>query len=204
MTSFFLGGIIGLYLNYVSRGNIILILGIVGVFLGFFYTAYPLRIGYTGLGEFAAGVGFGPLVVLGSYYVQAQRFSFNPLLASVPLAVLIALVLYINEFPDYQADKIVGKKTLVVILGKKRAIKVYFLLLIFPYLFIIFGLSRRIFPFFSLLTLLTLPLSFRAVRIAKENFDKVYALLPANALTIKLHSLIGLILSGGYLLDRLL
>ena len=78
ISCFLLGGIIvGLYLNYVSGSNVILILGAIGIFLGIFYSARAFRIGYGSLGELAVGIGFGPLMVLGSYFVQAQILSFK-------------------------------------------------------------------------------------------------------------------------------
>ncbi len=202
LTFFALGGLIGLYLNYIFPGNIILVLGVIGVALGFFYTADPLRIGYTGFGELTVSLGFGPLVVLGSYYVQARSLSWAPLWASIPVSMLIALVLYINEFPDYEADKKVNKRTLVVIWGKRKAIKGYFLLLGSTYLFIVLATFLQIFPWFTLIALVTLPLALKAVRVAKANFGEPYKLLPANAATIGLHSLVGLLLAVGYILDK--
>ena len=81
---FALGSLAGLYLNHVLEGNIILVLGIIGIFLGFFYTADPLRIGYTGFGELVVGIGLGPLVVIGSYYVQAPELSREAFCVSLP------------------------------------------------------------------------------------------------------------------------
>lgn len=199
---FILGSVIGLYLNYLSGKNAILILGIIGVFLGFFYTAKPFRIGYGNLGELAVGVGFGPLMVMGSYYVQAQDLPFRIFLISIPLGILIALVLFINEFPDYAADKAVGKRTLVVILGKKRSVILYHSLLTVTYLTIISLVMFKFLPFICLIALLSLPLAFRAFVISKKNFDKIYELLPANASTIGLHSIIGLLLCIGFILDK--
>ncbi len=199
---FALGSLVGLYLNYVSPGNIILILGVIGIALGFFYTADPLRIGYTGFGELTVSLGFGPLVVLGSYYVQARSLSWEPLWASIPVSILIALVLYINEFPDYEADREVNKRTLVVILGKKKAVQGYFLLLCLTYLFIVLAAFFKIIPRLALVTLVTIPLALKAVRIAKVNFGDPYKLLPANSATIGLHSLVGLLLAAGYILDK--
>ncbi|MBI4711853.1 MAG: 1,4-dihydroxy-2-naphthoate octaprenyltransferase [Planctomycetes bacterium] len=124
LACFTAGSVIGLYLNYKIGGNVILLLGIIGVFLGFFYTGNPIRIVYRGfgLGELAVGIGFGPVMVLGAYYVQTAQIPWPVLFASIPVGILIALVLYINEFPDYNADKYVGKKTLPVQLGKKAAL----------------------------------------------------------------------------------
>jgi len=199
---FSLGGVLGLYLNLITKGNIVLLFGLVGVLLGFFYTADPLRIGYLGMGELVVGFGFGPLIVSGAYYIQAQRLSLEPFLASIPVGILIMSVLFINEFPDYEADRLVNKRTWIVKLGKKRAITIYCLLLSLVYVSIILGIILGFFPIFSLLALLTLPLSLKAISILRENYDKIEELLPVNRITIELHSIIGLLLIMGYLIDR--
>jgi len=200
---FVLGSIIGLYLNYLSASNVVLILGVSGVFLGFFYTVKPFRIVYGGLGELAVGIGCGLLIVTGTYYVQLRQLPLKIFLVSLPVSILIALVLFINEFPDYLADKSVGKKTLVVILGKKRAMILYHILLAITYLTIIFLVLSRCLPFFCLITLFSLPLAFNAFDISRRNFQSVQELLPANALTIGLHSLIGILLCAGLALDKI-
>jgi len=202
LAAFILGSAIGLYLNYLSGGNIIIILGIIGVFLGFFYTAGPLRIGYGSFGELAVGIGFGPLMVLGSYYAQAQTLSPRVFLISLPIGILIALVLFINEFPDYQADKSVGKRTLVVVLGKKNAVILYHVLLAAVYLTIIALIIFKFLPVFCLIAFLSLPLALKAFVISKKNFNKIEELLPANAATIGLHLIIGLLLGIGFILAK--
>ncbi|MFQ6067270.1 MAG: prenyltransferase, partial [bacterium] len=108
------------------------------------------------------------------------------------------------EFPDYEPDKTVGKKTLVVILGKKRALNYYCLLLELTYVWLILGVLLRILPTLALMTLFTLPLSFKAIAIARKHFNKIHALIPANAATVVLHLSVGLLLSSAYLLDTIL
>lgn len=203
LASFILGSGIGLYLNYLCGGNVILILGLIGVFLGFFYTARPLQIGYGGFGELAVGVGFGPLMVMGSYYVQAQTLTFKLFLISIPIGILIALVLFINEFPDYFGDKSADKRTLVVILSKEKAVVLYHILLAVVYLSIISLVIFKFLPLICLIVFLSLPLALKAFIVSKNNFAKVNELLPANAATIGLHSLIGLLLSAGFVLDKI-
>ncbi len=73
-----------------------------------------------GLAELAVGLGFGPVIVLGTFYVQTQAVSYDALWASTATGLLIAAILYINEFPDYAADKAVGKNTLIVVVGRER------------------------------------------------------------------------------------
>ncbi|MEK6728088.1 MAG: 1,4-dihydroxy-2-naphthoate octaprenyltransferase [Candidatus Omnitrophota bacterium] len=203
LIAFSIGAAIGLYLNYISGGNVILILGLIGIPLAFFYTARPLRLGYGAFGEIAVGVGFGPLMVLGSYYVQAQALSLRAFLVSIPVGILIALVLYINEFPDYTGDKSVGKRNLVVLLGKKRAVILYHILLASVYLIILLLVIFKFLPLIALIVFLSLPLALKAYAVSKKNFDKVFELLPANASTIGLHSLIGLLLCASFILEKL-
>ena len=199
-----LGSLIGLYLNYICGGNVILILGIIGVLLAIFYTPKQFKIVYGGFGEIAVGIGFGPLMVMGSYYVQAQQLPFKIFLASLPIGILIALILFINEFPDYAVDKTVGKNTLVVILGKEKAIRLYHFLLLFTYLLILSFVLYNILPRIALIVFLSLPLALRAFKISQKNFERVYELLAANASTIALHSVIGLLLCAGFILDKIL
>lgn len=203
ISCFVLGSAAGLYLNYLSASNVVLVLGVSGVFLGFFYTVKCMRLAYGGLGELAVGAGFGLLIVAGSYYVQIRQLPLKVFLVSLPISILVALIVLINEFPDYFADQAVGKKTLVVILGKQKAIVLYHAFLAVTYLVIIFLVFFKFLPFLCLSTLFTLPLAFRSFEVSRKNFQQIKELLPANALTIRLHSLIGILLCAGLALDKI-
>ncbi|MFH1996330.1 MAG: 1,4-dihydroxy-2-naphthoate octaprenyltransferase [Candidatus Omnitrophota bacterium] len=204
LLTFGAGALIGLYLNSILKGNVVLFLGVIGVFLGFFYTAGPVSIGYRSFGEIAVGVGFGPLMVLGAYYVQAEHLTLPVFFVSVPIGLLIALVVFINEFPDYDADKSVGKKTVVVLLGKKRAITLYRALLGSVYICIAALIALKALPLICGIVFLTIPLAIKAFVVSRNNYEKIYELLPANAATIGLHSLIGILIGVGVILDRVL
>ena len=119
--AFLLSAGIGFYLAW-ARGPMILLLGAIGLISGLFYTGGIFNWAKRGIGELLVGLNFGILMALGAYYVQAQSFSWLPVIAAIPVSLLIAAVLYINEFPDYTADKQVGKKTLVVRLGREKAV----------------------------------------------------------------------------------
>ncbi len=204
---FAIGGFIGVYLAF-TRGWLILVIGVLGAGSGFFYTAPPFRLVKRGIGEIFIGLNFGVLMVLGSYYVQAQDIAIEPIMVSLPLSLLIAGVLYINEFPDFVADRDAGKKTAVVRLGRKRAAKGYVVLMVATYLLIlvpvilpylnpgcIFGISV-----YSLIGLATLPLGVFACRVALKTYEEPMKLVPANLSTILIHLLTGLILSLAYVL----
>ncbi|MFQ6118075.1 MAG: 1,4-dihydroxy-2-naphthoate octaprenyltransferase, partial [Candidatus Bipolaricaulia bacterium] len=199
---FGLGSSIGAYLAW-ARGPLILALGLVGTVSGFFYTAPPFRFADRGVGELLVGLNFGVLMTLGSYFVQAQRLDWEPLLAALPVTFLIMAVLYINEFPDYEADKAVGKATLIVRLGRERAILGYIAIMSATYLALGLGaLSGAVSPY-AALGLLSLPLALKGVCYARAYYERPFELVPANASTIMAHLLTGALLVAGYILERL-
>ena len=128
------GAILGLIIILLTKSLLVLSLGIIGLLGAFFYTAPPIKLGYRTAGEINIGFLFGVLPVYGAYYIQTGIIDFVPLLPSIFIALLIFLVIFANEFPDYPADKAVNKKTLVVTLGIKKASVLYktilFLLLV--------------------------------------------------------------------------
>ena len=197
------GTLVGLYLA-ATRGWELVSLGVFGFVLSLFYAAPPVRLAHRGLGELAVGIGFGPLMVVGSYFVQAQTWSVEALYASLPVAILIATVLYINEIPDRLWDARAGKKTLVVRLSWERAIRGYYLLLAAAYALIAIGALLNLLPLASLVALATIPLAWTAGRVLSKNYRFPYRLIPANAYTILLHLLTGLLLFYAYIADGLL
>lgn len=194
LLAFAISGGIGLYLTW-TRGPLILILGVIGVLSSFFYTGRPFYWAKRGLGELIVGLNFGPLMTLGAFYVQTQSFSWLPVLAAIPLGLFIAAVLYINEFPDYKADKAVDKKTLVVRLGRGRAVSLYIVITVLGNVLIVAGIFAGLLPLAALLALAAAPLTFRAIQQAMVHYDHPFELAPANALTIISHLAIGLGLS---------
>ena len=195
------GAAIGLLLAY-QRGWPILILGLLGVFSSYFYVEPRLNLAGRGLGEFAVGLCFGPLSVCGAYFVQTRRFAVSPLVASLPLGLLIANVLFLNQFPDLEADRDVGKTHWVVRLGREKAFRVFLFSSLSVYLLIAWGTAVGLLPSLALLALLTSPLSLRVLALVKRYYSDSPRLRPAQALTILNHLLTGLLLCLAYLLGR--
>ena len=140
--------------------------------------------------------------MLGTYYVQVQHFSTPALVASLPVAFLIMAVLWINQFQDYAADKAVNKLHWVVRLGRRRASYVYAGMVAATYLAILLGLLTGLLPALAAVALLTVPLAIFAVKTALLHYDDLSRLTPANAATIPLHLLTGLLLTLGVIADR--
>ena len=99
----------------------VLIFGIAGLFLSFFYVGPPLRLEYRACGEVAVGIGMGPLIILGTYFVQTGHVDGRVFLISIPIAFLVAAILYVQSLPDVEHDRRSGKITLVAHLGAARA-----------------------------------------------------------------------------------
>jgi 1,4-dihydroxy-2-naphthoate octaprenyltransferase len=204
--SFYMVGIvIGLYLA-LARGWLLLPIGMVGLFLAFFHNAPPIRLYHLapGMGELATGIGFGPLIVLGSYYVQARQLSYEALWASIPVGLLIAAVLYINEFPDVEADGLAGRKTIPVVVGRGRAVWGYVMLMVATYASILAGVVASILPCTLLLALLAIPLAYRAAKGARQSHSNTRELIPTMVMTIQIHLVTGLLLCMSYVTARLL
>jgi 1,4-dihydroxy-2-naphthoate octaprenyltransferase len=118
------------------RDERVLSIGLIGMALAWYYHGGSIRLSYRGLGELAVALAYGPLVVSGTYLVQTGYFSAPQLHAAMALGVLVAAFLWINEFPDYGADKQAGKNNLVVRLGLERAALAYVVILATGYLWL--------------------------------------------------------------------
>ena len=119
------GSVIGLVIVPLTRSMFVLGIGLAGVLGAFFYTAGPIRLGYRGIGEIVIGFLFGILPVYGSYYLQARSIDMLPLLPALIVAILIFLVILVNEFPDLPADRQVNKRTMIVVFGVPACVVIY-------------------------------------------------------------------------------
>lgn len=191
-------GIIGLYLT-VIRGLLVLVLGILGIFFGFFYSSPPIKFVSRGVGEVIIGVCFGIFLTLGAFYTQSQFFAWEPIIVALPISLLISLVLYINEFADYNADKAAGKYTLVVRLGRKRASQLYTIILVVCHLIPGLAALLKIANLYILIAFSTLPLSIIGAYYALSAYDRPMEMIPANVSTILNHLLTGITLLLAYL-----
>ena len=177
--------------------------GLVGLTSGIFYTARPISWVTRGLGEVMVALNFGVLMTAGAYYVQAGNVAREAWFASIPVAFLIALVLYINEFPDFRADAATNKRTLVVRLGRERAARLYPVFGALPFIAIVALVLLDLAPVMSLAALAGIPLWLNASRIVWRHHDEPFDLAPANALTAIAHLTTGLLLALGYTWEAL-
>jgi len=191
---------IGVWLIY-AKGLTILWLGLIGAISGFFYTAPPFKLVARGIGEIIIAINFGVLMTLGAYFVQTGTLSWDPVIASLPIAILIAGVLYINEFPDYIADKSSGKNHLVARLGREKGVKGYKLIIALAFASIILGVVLKVIPLLGLVSILSIPIAVKGLNVAYKNYNNPKNMAPASAATIQLHLLIGLLLALSYIIS---
>ncbi len=189
---------IGLYLASKS-GLPILLFSFLGFLGAYFYVGPPLRWAYRGLGELVIALSYGPFMLLGSYYLQAKRIDTLSILVSLILGLLIFSLAIVNEIPDYYQDKLVGKRNLVVRLGKQNAIKLFSLCLISIFILLGIGIGFRRIPSLSILAFLFLPLVLKNINMAKLHYDQPKLFLPAIRTTLFTYIAIVLLLGISYL-----
>jgi 1,4-dihydroxy-2-naphthoate octaprenyltransferase len=181
------------------RGPAVILFGVVGAFSVYFYTAPPLRLAARhGLGELVVGMNFGPLMVAGTVFALTGAVSWVDFFVGLPVGLLITAVLWINQFPDAQADEETGKINLVVALGKERARWGYLLMVFGAFVAALGGVVAGLLPLGALLMLVALPIAvYTTATLFRYYADR--RLVSANQFTIVLHMLGGLLLAAGVL-----
>jgi len=187
---------VGLYLLE-RTGSGLLLIGLAGTVIAWAYSAPPLSLNSRGLGELCIATAFGLLIIVGADYVQRDAFALSPLLAAVPYGLLTSSLLYINQFPDREADARAGKHHLVVRLGPGKARWGYVLLVMVANLYLIGLVALGLFTPWVLLALLAAPPGVVAAAILLRYADvpsKLGAAIPLTILSVLLH---GVLLSAG-------
>lgn len=192
--------LIGLYIMFFREFDIFWI-GIVGVLLSVFYSLPPFKLSYRGYGEVTVGLTFGPLILSGIYLVMTHTLTVPVALVGVPIGFLIANVLWINQFPDYEADKQGNKKNWVVRLGKEKAVRIYGLLYILAYIFLLIVGIVFLNPFW-LLGLISIPLAVKSVKVAEKQYNNIPVLVEANAKTVVVYQLTGAAMAVAAVIGR--
>ncbi|MFC1899631.1 prenyltransferase [Chloroflexota bacterium] len=189
---------IGIYF-VISKGWLLLPLLLVAALCTLLYSPILLKLRWP---EWAPGIGLGVLPVLGAYFVQTSEYTWPALVAAIPSGILVHNLLLLNEFPDAEADKTVGRKTLPIIIGKKKASIVYSVLTIMVYVWIIGGVLAGQMPVFSLIALLTLPFAIKAIKSLSDS-EKMDKLIPAMINNVLVVMLTQILLGVGYILARI-
>jgi 1,4-dihydroxy-2-naphthoate octaprenyltransferase len=169
---------VGVYLA-LHVGWPILAFALLGGAAAIFYEAPPIRWSYRGLGELVIALSYGPWMVLGSLYLHTQSASWAAFAASLVPACLIMALAVVNGIPDFHQDRLVGKRNLVVRLGRENAVRLYVGLAATGLAIVVAGVALGAFPLACLAALLALPFVVASARTAVRNHSAPRAFLPA-------------------------
>ncbi|NPV05290.1 MAG: prenyltransferase [Syntrophaceae bacterium] len=182
------------------KGWPVLLIGAVGILSSIFYTVPPVKFAYRGFGELGLLVNFGPVLVMGSYYVQRQTFDAEPLIISLVPGFLMWSMIVINEIPDYEEDRLSGKMNLVARYGRETGVVLYRAGLAGAFVTLAGSVLSGVAPPPVLLGLAALPEALRSVRVLRENYRDRLKMIPANIAIIKVYLITGVAMVVGYLI----
>jgi len=190
---------VGIYFILAS-GWLLLPLLLVAAFFILVYSPFILKHPWP---EWAAGVGLGALPVLGMYFAQTSSYTFTAVIASIPSAILVHNLLLLNEFPDAEADSQANRKTLPITIGKDKAAVFYSVMALAVYAWVIIWVAVQVMPVWTLLALLTLPFTIKAIKGARHH-DDPSRLIPGMASNVMAVLLTQLFIGVGYILANII
>ncbi len=190
-----IGGLIGSYFVIIDG----IIIGLILAFAVLSIYFYSTKIVDSGLAEVFVTVK-GTMIVLGTYFIQTSEINMASIIAGIFVGVLSSLVLFITSFPDYDADKAKGRKTLVIFLGKQKATTMFWIFPLIAYSVLISGIIYELFPVYCLISLGAVPLIIKAGLLLKQNFDNIQELVPAMSSTITFSRITGTLFIIGFIL----
>ena len=196
--SFLLAGAIGIYFIFVS-GVMLLPLLVVAGLMVILYSPLILKHPWP---EWAAGAGLGALPILGLYFVQSGMYTFTAFVASIPPAFLVHNLLFLNEFPDVDADKVASRRTMPISIGKNRSAIIFSLFTIASYVWIVVFAAIGTLPLWTLLALLSLPFGIQAIKGAFHHGspDKFMPGMMANVIVVQLTQVL---MAVGFIIAKL-
>ncbi len=194
-----IGALIGAYFVFERGITIAIILGFAIISIYF----YSTRIVDSGLGEVFVAIK-GAMIVLGAYFVQTAQITTEPILAGIVSGVLSSTVLFVNSFPDHDADKSHGRKTLVIWLGKPKAASSAWIFPTISYAIIVIAVLLHFFPVVSLATLSTIPMVARSCKALKQKFDQVNDFVPVMKDFVSYSRITGALLVVSFVVDYII
>jgi 1,4-dihydroxy-2-naphthoate octaprenyltransferase len=202
-SSVYRAGVAFLIIGTVIGGYFVITDGItIAIILGFAILSiyfYSTKIVDSGLGEFFVAVK-GSMIVIGTLFIQSGEITIESILAGIVVGVLSSLVLFIASFPDHDADKSKGRKTLVIVTGKERAVKLFWIFPLVSYCAILSGVLLQVFPLLSMISFLSIPIMIKSGLGLKKHFNSVDNLFPFMSSTLMFSRLTGVLFVVSFLI----
>ncbi|MEH7334985.1 1,4-dihydroxy-2-naphthoate polyprenyltransferase [Neobacillus drentensis] len=187
--------LLGIYICTNSSWWLALI-GLICMAVGYFYTGGPVPIAYTPFGELFAGFFMGMLIILISFFIQTGTVDSTSILVSIPSMVLVGEILLANNIRDLDNDKENGRKTLAILLGKKKAINLLAGMFIFSYLWVLGLIIGGVVPAWVAIVILSAPKAIKATKGFIENSLPIQ-MAPAMKATAQTNTIFGFLLAIG-------
>ena len=192
------GAAIGTYFVFTDG----IIIGLILAFAVLSVYFYSTKIVDWGLAEIFIVIK-GTMIVIGTCFIQTTQITESAILGGIVVGILSSFVLFITSFPDHDADKAKGRKTLVINLGKQKACSLFWVFPIIFYSVSIFAVIIEVFPIYCLIILSTVPLVIKFGKKLKQNYEKLDKLLPIMSSTLVFSRVTGILLIVGFLLNVL-
>ncbi len=190
---------VGVYFTLL-RGWQLLPMGLLGIFLLVAYTPWLTRNPVTCL--IAPGLGFGVLMVMGTHFALTGAYTWTSFVASILPTCLVSNLLLLNQFPDAEADRSIGRKHYPILIGNRASSVIYGVLLALGYVSVIAGIALRLLPLFSALSLLTVFIAWRAYQGSRLNAENIPALIPSMGMNVIINLLAPVLLAIGLWIGR--
>ncbi|HXV65958.1 MAG TPA: prenyltransferase [Nitrosopumilaceae archaeon] len=191
-----IGALIGSYFVIIDG----IVIGAILVFAVISIYFYSTKIVDSGLSEIFVTIK-GSMIVLGTFFIQTLEINLSTIMGGIFVGVLSSLVLFITSFPDFEADKAKGRKTLVISVGKQKATLVFWIFPFVIYSVLIFGLFYEVFPFFCIISITTIPLIVKTGIMLKQKFNDFEKFIPVMKYAITFSRVTGVLFVLGFLLN---
>jgi 1,4-dihydroxy-2-naphthoate octaprenyltransferase len=179
------------------------VVGLICMAVGYFYTGGPFPIAYTPFGEILSGFFMGMLIILISFFIQTGTVSTTSILVSVPSMILVGMIMLSNNIRDLDGDKENGRKTVAILLGKKRAIYLLTGMFTFSFLWVLGLIIIGVLPIWTALVILSAPKAIKATKGFIENTIPI-KMAPAMKATAQTNTIFGFLLAIGIFIGHYL
>lgn len=202
VTFYVIAALIGVYIT-VQSSLIVLIIGLLGMAVGYFYTGGPFPISWTPFGEIFAGLFMGTILIVLTFYIHTGQVNSFIIMLSLPVAITIGLLNMANNIRDRVKDKRSGRRTYVILVGKNNAIVTAAVALFIGYIIVLYCATiHEHGNIFLLFPLLSIPIAVDTIKLLNKG-NKPKELIPAMASMGKLNTIFGALLTIGLVLQAI-
>ena len=194
--------VFGLILTFMTSVYVLLV-GLVCMLAGYFYTGGKYPIAYSPFGEVVSGFFMGTIIITLSFYFQTGYVNADIIVVSLPLFIMIGAILLANNIRDLDNDKESGRRTYAILVGRNNAIKTMAISFIVVYLLNVLFIITKYASWWNLLVFVTIPLAIKIIKGFSENNHKT-TMAPFMVLTAKLTIFVGFIMSLANILKYLM